>query len=532
MRTLGAVRWCLVHAGSVTLVCLGVALAPASQDSPQIIRSGALLVPVEVRVTDPDRRPVTGLTRDDFTILEDGVPQTITLFESPAAPAQGAKERPRIFVVYLWSWLPSAHTFGFDRAAAKFIRERLRPSDRVAVSAFGRITDLSTDHEEVARVIERIRAFQASIDREPDRIERIRALYAVKSRPMPDLQAAFDAVFRLPSAPGRTLPVVQREGIRSVLQPIEDDIANASARRSGLRFDSRAMQATIESRRYTLLNFFSLLEHLKRIEGEKHVIHYGNLHVPSAESDRRIATLASDARVVVHGIVHQGGSVSRGVDVEARMSFRQIAEMTGGSVSFAEWPDRVLTRIDESTRSTYVLAYRPSRAELDGTQRRITVTVKRARGATVQHRRSYLAQEVTVPYDSRPIIVQDRIMTAGEYGGEIDDLDLQLAATVNGKVVDVDVRIDPTHLTFEDAGDQRLAQLETATFCTDARERLVGELWQTLDLRLSRDAYAKAPEDGVRHRASVPVTARPGFCKVVIYDYPSDRIGSKIVRLR
>jgi hypothetical protein len=434
--------------------------------------------------------------------------------------------------VYLWTWLPSANPFGFDRAAATFIRERLRPGDRVAVAAFGRMTDLSTDHAEVARVIDRIRAFQESIDRGPDRIERVRALYAVRTRPMPELQTAFDAVFRLPSGPGRTLPVVQREGVRNLLQPIEDALASDYWREAGRRGSSLAVQSIIESRRYRLLNLFSTFQYLKSIEGEKHFIHYGGLSVPAAESDESIARIASDARVVIHGIVHDRASVSRGVNLEARMSFRRIAEMTGGSVSFAEWPDRVLTRIDESARSTYVLAYTPSRAGLDGTQRRITVTVKRARGATVQHRRSYLAQEATVPYDSRPIIAQDRIMTAGEYGGEIDDLDLQLAATVKGRVVDVEVRIDLTHLTFEDAGDQRLAQLETATFCTDARERLVGELWQTLDLKLSSDAYAKALEDGLRHTASVPVTARPGFCKVVIYDYPSDRIGSKIVRLR
>src|SRR5437762_10080262 len=39
------------------------------------------LVVETVSVTDKDGKPIEGLTRDDFILTEDGVPQTISVFE-------------------------------------------------------------------------------------------------------------------------------------------------------------------------------------------------------------------------------------------------------------------------------------------------------------------------------------------------------------------------------------------------------------------------------------------------------------------
>ena len=42
------------------------------------------MVPVDVRAFDRNGKPVTNLTPEDFTILEDGVPQTIAHFSMQA----------------------------------------------------------------------------------------------------------------------------------------------------------------------------------------------------------------------------------------------------------------------------------------------------------------------------------------------------------------------------------------------------------------------------------------------------------------
>src|SRR4030095_13575003 len=60
---------------------LGLAGAPAAQFS-----SGVNLVEVYAAVVDQGGNPVTGLTRADFTVLEDGTPQALAAFAEADFP--------------------------------------------------------------------------------------------------------------------------------------------------------------------------------------------------------------------------------------------------------------------------------------------------------------------------------------------------------------------------------------------------------------------------------------------------------------
>ena len=65
------------------LVFVLLALAsPVAQQTPPTFRSGVEAVVLDVSVLDKDRRPVRGLTAADFTILEDGTPQTTQTFRA------------------------------------------------------------------------------------------------------------------------------------------------------------------------------------------------------------------------------------------------------------------------------------------------------------------------------------------------------------------------------------------------------------------------------------------------------------------
>src|SRR5688572_1357819 len=80
---------------SIVVALAWLAPAPLAQQVPGTIRSGITIVPVDVRVVDRDGRAVTDLKESDFTILEDGVPQTIRQFAmqalTPEPPIPGAK---------------------------------------------------------------------------------------------------------------------------------------------------------------------------------------------------------------------------------------------------------------------------------------------------------------------------------------------------------------------------------------------------------------------------------------------------------
>src|SRR5436309_14313523 len=53
---------------------------PSQNPGGFVIRSQVNMVLVDVRVTDKSGRPITDLKREDFKILEDGAPQSITAF--------------------------------------------------------------------------------------------------------------------------------------------------------------------------------------------------------------------------------------------------------------------------------------------------------------------------------------------------------------------------------------------------------------------------------------------------------------------
>ena len=58
----------------------------AAQQQPPTFRSEIKTVHVDVSVLDRDRRPVRGLSAGDFTIVEDGRPQDIAVFQAVEIP--------------------------------------------------------------------------------------------------------------------------------------------------------------------------------------------------------------------------------------------------------------------------------------------------------------------------------------------------------------------------------------------------------------------------------------------------------------
>ncbi len=67
---------------------------PPEQEEPTL-RSHSRLVMLDVVVTDRAGNPVTGLHKDDFTVLEDGQPQRIANFETPASHFNAGSANPQ-----------------------------------------------------------------------------------------------------------------------------------------------------------------------------------------------------------------------------------------------------------------------------------------------------------------------------------------------------------------------------------------------------------------------------------------------------
>jgi Ca-activated chloride channel homolog len=103
---------------------------PSRPDSSTTLRVDVKLVNVYVTVTDANGAPVGGLTKDNFTLLEDGLQQKISIFDKESAV-------PLSIALAIDTSLSTRHDLPLEQASAKrFARDILRPVDALAVYAF------------------------------------------------------------------------------------------------------------------------------------------------------------------------------------------------------------------------------------------------------------------------------------------------------------------------------------------------------------------------------------------------------------
>ena len=86
-------------ATALILWCLALPFLAQDQPAPFTVKVSTRLVVQAVSVTDKDGKAVEGLTAEDFTLTEDNVPQTISVFEfqkleDTALPALTARPAP------------------------------------------------------------------------------------------------------------------------------------------------------------------------------------------------------------------------------------------------------------------------------------------------------------------------------------------------------------------------------------------------------------------------------------------------------
>jgi Ca-activated chloride channel homolog len=123
----------------------------ASQQPLAQFSTGVQLVEVYATVTDAKGGLVTGLTREDFEVQEDGEGQEISAF--------AAGEFPLTVVLGIdRSWSMAGEPLRLAKAASKAFLNQLRPTDRSMAVAIGNdaevIAQLSNDHVQQQRAID------------------------------------------------------------------------------------------------------------------------------------------------------------------------------------------------------------------------------------------------------------------------------------------------------------------------------------------------------------------------------------------
>jgi Ca-activated chloride channel family protein len=120
------------------------------------IRTDVNLVSLTVSVQDAEGRPVAGLSREAFSVFDEGTKQQVAVFEAET-------QQPLDLALMIDTSLSAASELEFESAAAlRFIRKVVRPQDALAVYTFAervdRLTPYTPDVATLEAGLKRMRA--------------------------------------------------------------------------------------------------------------------------------------------------------------------------------------------------------------------------------------------------------------------------------------------------------------------------------------------------------------------------------------
>ncbi|MGE5360340.1 MAG: VWA domain-containing protein [Bacteroidales bacterium] len=381
-------RTCLLFPVAV-LATLAVLSAQQNQTLP-VFRSRVDVVVLDVSVLDKDRQPVRGLEASDFTVLEDGKPQKITMFsaveipdpEEPSAPwmkevtpdvrRNEDDANSQIIVLLLDDANPMAPGDVLRaKQHARMVIDRLGPRDLAAVAFVADARsgqEFTHDRQRLLAAIDRFSGPAQSKGSVPGALEMLGPSYALNSlkgqaEALQELPAARKAVIFI-STRGSALPdalkgVGDAEGLE-VLPGM--DAAGMDIQNFGEfgRFVRAAQQAN--------LNVYC--------------VDPGGLRAPAVVSNAPSPDRPTSSTTYVHS------PNARGVE-----SLQALSVNTGGfAIVHTNDPQPGLTQAFRENRSYYLLAYASSNLRTDGRYRSVQVKVNRD-GVVVRTRNGYFEPE-------------------------------------------------------------------------------------------------------------------------------------------
>ena len=339
-------------------------------DEGDIVRVETQLVSVPAVVTDKNGRPLAGLKLENFAVLEDGKPQTLTNFATTETPFEIA--------LLLDTSGSTREDLGLIRDAANAFIAALRPGDRVAIVAFKNRSDgVPTAIVDVVSTL--------TDDRGTLRV-------AVESLGTSNGTPFYDAISQIGKYIFREPPREEVRGRRAVVA-LTDGVDSSS----NIGFeDARATLARTGVASYFIqLNTEDYVEDrlLKDCQDDgrlslssKQLERFRRLFVPNAQKEdyEDFCRLGQFERM----------DISRRLYNLARTEMNELARGTGGrNFSAATLRDAraAFAQVANEIGTQYSLGYYPSNKIRDGQFRKITVQIRGVKDAQVRAREGYYA---------------------------------------------------------------------------------------------------------------------------------------------
>lgn len=510
-----------------------------------VVRSQTNLVLVDVRVWDKSGKPVTGLTQDDFRILEDGVPQKINSFsfenierlaqattDNGPPPVIDLSRLPpnvepsevfqdhRLTVLFLdLSSMPVDDLMRALEGARKFVHSRMTPADLVAIvtytSSLQVIQNFTNDKDALDKALKTIRLGEES-----------------------SALAAAGTVGEAGTTNAAGEEVVS-EDVSAAFTPDETEFNI---------FNTDEKLAAIES----------LARMLRNVPGRKSVIHFtSGVERTGTENQAQLrATIdaANQANVSLYTVDARGllalppggdastGSPSGTAIYTSSAFFSQLSSLHGsretlaslatdtGGRTFYDLNDlgEAFSEVQSVNSSYYLLGYSPSNTRSDGRFRRIRVEVDRP-GVKVQARPGYFA-----PKDFRQFTREDKELQL-EHAMNLDQpfLDLPFAVDTayflrrdgNYRVV-LAAKIPGSALSFLNKSQKHETEFDFVWRATDPAGKPEGLLRDTLPVKLGGETYQAVLGGNILYEGSFVLPPGKYLLKVVVRENLTGKMGT------
>ena len=389
----GLSLWCC----ALPLLAQQSRVEPSPSDP--VFEAETVLMEVEVKVTDKQGRPVPNLEAEDFTLLENGEPQTIRTFEYVAEPggdeligSEGSRseQQPvRLNEPKPRDRLPNATTW-------VYVTGRINPEDRKLVRR--RMTSFF-DENLRSGVLVSIKGSEFSSKR-PDLDEALRRMIEDGSTPAP--------------------PADRDTGLDTVnFGEIEYD-PQYQVRVDSLNdaFADLARQQAIYSGEFSLYTYIDLVKSLSVLPGKKVVVLFTRGLGKNESLLRRLVAEAARARVTFYVVetnrlsarhpyipdatvggylLPPGGSLRVAINsadtnvpvINMAMHPRHLARPTGGKAATNVLGlGRLLTSASGSLQGYYLIGYSPREPDSEDSRRKIRIEVRRP-GLKLDYRKAY-----------------------------------------------------------------------------------------------------------------------------------------------
>jgi VWFA-related protein len=519
------------------------------------------LVEVDVVVADREGRPVRGLTRDDFTVEEDGQPQAIESFEAVVTPSEegpvAAAPPPRVstneerieearrtfLIVFDDLNLTRLQTIPAKAAVAEFLRNGVGEGDRVLFVATGRTAWWSARMEAGREgILAQLKGLEGlrRVDTEPDR--------------MTDWEALRIHVYRDREVAARVGRRFKEYGVTPAADVKRVEYRFTFEDPYLLQRASQVYMQALERNRLTLGLLERGLQALDATPGRKSAIlvSEGFVRDPTLREFKEVVEASRRSNVALYFVDARGltgmplaataefgpplvpedmSAMSLDDPLASEGSETLAAETGGFTVKNTNDLAEGIKRISRESEAYYMLGYRPPRTPLDGRFHEIDVKVRK-KGVRVRARRGYYALEPTVDDTASGATEPPGFQRALDSLAPMDGIPLRMTALVFREQVvgraDVLVAasVDVHDLAFERLEGRLADELQTLLVLVHRESGEVHRQDQAVELSFRPEALEALQKSGYMIARTLQLAPGGYHAKLVVRDGNGTRIGT------